>query len=185
MVWSRAIVFAFVLFRFLLLCHLRTQEINWTYTKPKLTDNFAQCRLYLAARIAILLENIFRTQATVAGTKFGYITFVTCFSTCNTATTELKYSDEMEANKKKNENNFARIVEEYGWSDRTLQLSQHKPLAHSASLFNLHVMASQHGSLSHSSKLPQSHSSSSSMILLPQFRRISSWKKKWKVEKLK
>lgn len=56
----------------------------------------------------------------------------------------------------------------------TLQLSQHRPFAHSASLFSLHVIASQHGSLSHSSKLPQSQSSSSSTILLPQFRRTSS-----------
>lgn len=53
----------------------------------------------------------------------------------------------------------------------TLQLSQHNPDAHSASVFSLHVMLSQHRSFSHSSLEPQSHSSSSSMILLPQFLR--------------
>lgn len=58
----------------------------------------------------------------------------------------------------------------------TLQLSQHNPAAHWASVFSLHVMLSQHGSFSHSSLVPQSHSSSSSTILLPQFRRsISNW----------
>lgn len=53
----------------------------------------------------------------------------------------------------------------------TLQLSQHNPAAHWASVFSLQVMLSQHGSCSHSSLVPQSHSSSSSTILLPQFRR--------------
>lgn len=53
----------------------------------------------------------------------------------------------------------------------TLQLSQHIPVAHCASDFSLHVILSQHGSVKHSSLVPQSHSSSSSTILLPQFRR--------------
>lgn len=56
----------------------------------------------------------------------------------------------------------------------TLQLSQHSPDAHSASTLSLHVMPSQQRSFSHSSKLPQSHSSSSSTILLPQLRRVVS-----------
>lgn len=56
----------------------------------------------------------------------------------------------------------------------TLQRSQHSPEAHWASTFSLHVIPSQQLSCSHSSRLPQSHSSSSSMILLPQLRRISS-----------
>lgn len=55
----------------------------------------------------------------------------------------------------------------------TLQFSQHGPSAHCDSSFSLHVIGSQHGSLRHSSVEPQSHSSSSSTILLPQFRFIS------------
>lgn len=64
----------------------------------------------------------------------------------------------------------------------TLQLSQHIPVAHSASDFSLHVMLSQHGSFKHSSLVPQSHSSSSSTILLPQLRRSieSTWTEKKK-----
>lgn len=64
-------------------------------------------------------------------------------------------------------------------SKLTLHLSsQHSPDAHWASRFSLHVILSQHGSFAHSSVVPQSHSSSSSMILLPQLRRsISSYSK--------
>lgn len=70
----------------------------------------------------------------------------------------------------------------------TLQLSQQRPLAHSASTFNLHVIPSQHGSSSHSSRLPQSHCSSSSIILFPQLRLISNcfnWIGRKKEEKQK
>lgn len=95
------IVFAFVLCQFQcawFFCakwrwqHETTKiTINRTRTrKLRLTDNFAQCRLLFAAHIAILLVHILRTLATVTGTIFGYITFITCVSTNNAALTELK-----------------------------------------------------------------------------------------------
>lgn len=60
----------------------------------------------------------------------------------------------------------------------TLQLEQQAPAAHSASDFSLQVIPSQHGSAIQSSKEPQSHSSSSSIILLPQFLLTSIWNEK-------
>lgn len=63
-----------------------------------------------------------------------------------------------------------------GWncSLHTLQLLQHGPEAHSASVVSLQVIGSQQGSLSwHSSIVPQSQSSPSSTILFPHVRRIT------------
>lgn len=57
----------------------------------------------------------------------------------------------------------------------TVQLLQQGPLAHCASFFSLQVIGSQQGSTFwHSSNEPQSHSSLSSTILLPQCRFSSS-----------
>ena len=57
-----------------------------------------------------------------------------------------------------------------------LQLTQHGPVEHSASTRSLHVIGSQQGSfVEHSVNDPQSHSSSSSIIPLPQDRKSSSW----------
>ena len=57
----------------------------------------------------------------------------------------------------------------------TWQFSQQGPVAHWASFISLHVMGSQQGSFfAQSSKVPQSHSSPSSTMPLPQFLRTSS-----------